>query len=70
MSSLPRLRPSATTCRFSAVVSWGKLPDLAPSNPTAVRSSVVLPAPLCPMIATTESSGTVSETPWITSVRP
>jgi hypothetical protein len=45
-------------------------PDEHLSSPTAARSSVVLPAPLCPITAATPSEGTSMLTPWITSVRP
>jgi hypothetical protein len=40
------------------------------SSPTAARSSVVLPAPLWPITATTPSAGTSTVMPWITEVRP
>src|SRR5688500_15713918 len=46
------------------------LPDLTPRSPTAIRNSVVLPAPLWPMIAAPPPVGIDTLTPNRTIDRP
>ena len=46
------------------------VPLRAGSRPSSVFSSVVLPAPLWPITAKTEWSGTVNEMPCTTSIGP
>jgi len=46
------------------------VPAVGTSAPLATLSNVDLPAPFGPSRANTDPSGTSSDTPWTTSIRP